>query len=150
QLVEQTGQNELAIELAISHGNLGTALFSRQKFDEIIAHYEKALEIQSRLPDQNGRGELRNDLAILYNNRGAVRRAQGKLDAALADFDTAIKSLTPLIEPQGRNEPGTTQTSHGSARVAQVQVDVIIAYSEKDVDIQARSRFADHPGRQEL
>lgn len=138
RLAERSGGSDLAA----SHTAVGNALLSQQKFDAIIAHYDQAIEIQSRLVAPEGRGELAVDLALTHNNRGVIRRAQGKPGAALADFDAAIKILKMLLD-----QPEAVQTNGGATRL--VKVDVIIGFSEKDVDVQTRPRTGP-AGRKEL
>ena len=144
RLVEQEGRSEWAGDLAASHRNLGNALLGQQKLDAAVGHYEKAIVLQTRLVEQEGRSEWAYELALSRNNRGALRRAQGKLEGATEDFDFAIRILTPLVEQPGK--PLTGNDPHGTVRHAQVNLDVVIGYAEKALEILTRTHVVE-PGR---
>jgi tetratricopeptide (TPR) repeat protein len=61
-----------------SHYNAGVKLHEQGRWEEAIAEYNKAIEL-----DPN--------LAIVYNNRGAAYFETGQYDLAIADFNKAIE-----------------------------------------------------------
>ena len=63
---------------AITETNLGTALYEAERFDEAIAHYERAISIQS-------------DYAPAYSNMGAALRSKGRLEEAVAAHRKALQ-----------------------------------------------------------
>jgi tetratricopeptide (TPR) repeat protein len=63
---------------AITETNLGTALMEQKRYDESIAHHDRAIQ-------------LRPDYAAAYNNRGAALRAAGRLDEAVASYRKALE-----------------------------------------------------------
>ncbi len=62
---------------AITENNLGTAFGERGRYDEAIAHHEKAIA-------------LKPDYAPAYNNLGATLRAAGRLEEAVAQYRKAL------------------------------------------------------------
>lgn len=84
---------------AITETNLATALMDQKRYDESIAHLERAIT-------------LRPNYAPAYNNRGAALRAAGRLDDAVAsyrkalelqpDFASARYNLANALLEQGR------------------------------------------------
>ena len=85
--------------MSITENNLGTALLERGRYDEAIAHNERAIA-------------LRPDYAPGYNNLGAALRAAGRLDEAVAryrqalelkpDFASASYNLANALLEQGK------------------------------------------------
>lgn len=63
---------------AISENNLGTALMEEKRYDEAIAHHERAIELMPAY-------------APAYNNLGAALRAAGRLDDAIARYRQALE-----------------------------------------------------------
>lgn len=63
---------------AITENNLGAALHELQRYDDAIAHHERAIQ-------------LRPDYAPAYNNLGAALRAAGRLDEAIARYQQALE-----------------------------------------------------------
>ncbi|MGE0863660.1 MAG: tetratricopeptide repeat protein [Vicinamibacterales bacterium] len=66
---------------AITETNLAAALQAQGRYDEAVAHYQRALA-------------HRDTYAPAYNNLGTALRAQGKLDEAIAQYRRAL-SLQP-------------------------------------------------------
>ncbi|MEP6904619.1 MAG: tetratricopeptide repeat protein [Gemmatimonadales bacterium] len=64
--------------MAITENNLGTALLDQHRYDEAIAHHQRALQ-------------LRPDYAPAYNNLGAAQRAAGRVDEAVASYRKALE-----------------------------------------------------------
>lgn len=62
---------------AITENNLGTALQDLKRYDEAVAHHERAVALQP-------------DYAPAYNNLGAALRASGRLDEAVAQYQKAL------------------------------------------------------------
>jgi tetratricopeptide (TPR) repeat protein len=62
---------------AITENNLGTALQDQKRFDEAIAHHQRAIALQP-------------DYAPAHNNLGAALRAAGRLDEAVAQYQRAL------------------------------------------------------------
>ncbi|MEY4095995.1 MAG: hypothetical protein RLZZ53_3194 [Acidobacteriota bacterium] len=63
---------------ALTENNLGTAFGERGRYDEAIAHHEKAIALKA-------------DYAPAYNNLGATLRAAGRLDEAVAQYRKALE-----------------------------------------------------------
>ena len=64
--------------MSITENNLGTALLEKGRYDEAIAHSERAIA-------------LRPDYAPGYNNLGAALRAAGRVDEAVARYQQALE-----------------------------------------------------------
>lgn len=62
---------------AITENNLGTALLEQSRYDEAIAHHQRAVALQP-------------DYAPAHNNLGAAYRAAGRLDEAVASYQRAL------------------------------------------------------------
>jgi len=71
----------------VAHNNLGGVLYQRGKFDEALAHYEKALEIRSR--QQTSRYDF--VLALTHANIGGALQQKGLLDEAIGHYQKAIE-----------------------------------------------------------
>ena len=67
-----------SLMMAITENNLGTALQDHRRYDEAIAHHDRAIA-------------MRPDYAPAYNNRGAALRAAGRLDEAVASYRKALE-----------------------------------------------------------
>lgn len=67
-------------EKASAHNNLGLSFFEKEDFDEALAEFTKAINIEPH--------------SFHYNNRGLANYHIGKLEDAKADYDKAI-SLNP-------------------------------------------------------
>jgi tetratricopeptide (TPR) repeat protein/4-amino-4-deoxy-L-arabinose transferase-like glycosyltransferase len=63
---------------AITENNLGARLLELGRYDEAIAHHERAIALQP-------------DYAPGYNNLGAALRAAGRLDDAIARYQQALE-----------------------------------------------------------
>jgi tetratricopeptide (TPR) repeat protein len=99
-----------ALMQAITENNLGTALIDQKRYDEAIAHLDRAIALSP-------------DYAAGYNNRGAALRAAGRLDDAVASYRKAIE-LKPDFASASYNlanallEPGRAGDSAESFRRA--------------------------------
>ncbi len=62
---------------AITETNLGSAFHEAGRYDEAVAHYEKAAALEP-------------DYAPAYNNLGVTLRAQGRVDAAIAAYEKGL------------------------------------------------------------
>ena len=62
----------------LAHYNLGVALAGRGRFDEAIAHFQKALEIKP-------------DYAEAHANLGAALAGRGRVDEAIAHYQKALE-----------------------------------------------------------
>lgn len=88
-----------ALMKSITENNLGTALMDQKRYDEAIAHHDRAIVLSP-------------DYAPAYNNRGAALRAAGRLDEAVAsyrkalelkpDFSSASYNLANALLEQGK------------------------------------------------
>jgi tetratricopeptide (TPR) repeat protein len=63
---------------AITENNLGTALLEQHRYDEAIAHHQRAIALMP-------------NYAPGYNNLGAAQRAAGRLDEAIASYQKALE-----------------------------------------------------------
>jgi tetratricopeptide (TPR) repeat protein len=63
---------------AITENNLATALQERKRYDEAIAHHQRAIALQP-------------DYAPAHNNLGAALRAVGRVDEAIAHYQRALE-----------------------------------------------------------
>ena len=59
-----------------AHNNLGLSFFEYGEFDDALAHYKKAIELEPT--------------SVHYNNRGLAYFHFDKLEEAKADFEHAI------------------------------------------------------------
>lgn len=64
--------------MAITENNLGTTLTEQKRYDEAIAHHERAIQ-------------LKPDYAPAYNNLGAALKAAGRLDEAIGRYQKALE-----------------------------------------------------------
>jgi tetratricopeptide (TPR) repeat protein len=139
-------------ELARSHNNRGDAFLLQGKPDAAIGHYEKAIQIQTRLIEQEGRSALASELAMSHNNRGNAFLVLAKPDAAIGHYERAIQIQTRLIEQEGRseldNELAASHNNLGNAFLVQGKPDAAVGQYEKTVAIQ--TRLIEQNGRSEL
>jgi tetratricopeptide (TPR) repeat protein len=63
---------------AITETNLGAALHEAGRFDQAVAHYRRATDLQP-------------DYAPAYNNLGVTLRAQGRVDEAIAAYQEGLR-----------------------------------------------------------
>jgi len=86
--------------MAITENNLGTALQDHKRYDDAVAHHERAIQLMP-------------GYAPAYNNLGAALRAAGRLDDAVAryrqalelkpDFASASYNLANALLEQGKS-----------------------------------------------
>jgi len=69
----------------LAHNNLGETLARQGHLDEAIAHYRKALEIQS-------------DCILALNNLGQVLARRGRPEEAIAQYHKALKIQPDYLE----------------------------------------------------
>ncbi len=65
-------------EKAVVYNDRGFAFYEKGQYDQAIADYDKAIEINPKL-------------AMAYNNRGLVFDGTGQFDRAIADYNKAIE-----------------------------------------------------------
>ncbi len=94
-----------------SHYNAGAELHEQGRWEEAIAEYNKAIEL-----DPN--------LAIVYNNRGAAYFETGQYDLAIADFNKAIE-LAPNLAMAYANR-ALTYTVLGMDTEAEQDVEIAV------------------------
>ena len=94
-----------------SHYNAGAELSEQGRWEEAIAEYNKAIEI-----DPN--------LAIVYNNRGAAYFETGQYDLAIADLNKAIE-LDPNLDMAYANR-ALTYTVLGMDTEAEQDVEIAV------------------------
>jgi len=68
---------DLRNDKASAHNNLGLSYFECEEFDEALAEFTKAIQIEQH--------------SFHYNNRGLAFYHIGKLEEAKKDYDDAIK-----------------------------------------------------------
>ena len=71
--------------MAITENNLGTALQDHKRYDEAVAHHERAIQLMP-------------DYAPAYNNLGAALRGAGRLDDAVARYRKALELKPDFAE----------------------------------------------------
>jgi tetratricopeptide (TPR) repeat protein len=102
-----TSQNHVA------HNELGLVLAGRGRFDQAIAHYQKALEISP-------------DYAETHNNLGVALAGSGQVDSAMAHYQKALE-----IEPNSAE----IHNNLGNALAGRGQLDLAIAHYQKALEI---------------
>jgi tetratricopeptide (TPR) repeat protein len=129
-------------ELARIHNNRANALLIRGKADAALAHYDKAVEIQTALAELERRDELRNNLGLILNNAGTVHLVQGKFDLANGNFEKAIELQSRLVEQQWQSQfardLAKSYNNAGTALLAQGQLEAALGHYEKALEIQTR------------
>jgi tetratricopeptide (TPR) repeat protein len=137
-------------ELVVTYNNLGSSLLGQQKLDAALEQYGQAIKLATELTNHAQSGVV-TDLAVSYNNRGVVRRLQGKNDLAAGDFENAVTLLTQSGPAKDTSPPEQqSPTIAGPKRVGdriQVKLDVALGYSEKSVEVLARTRLLDQGAR---
>jgi tetratricopeptide (TPR) repeat protein len=83
---------------AAAHYNLGTALTSAGLFDDAIASYERALQLQPRYPKA-------------LNNLGDTLASMGRLDQAIARYEASVAADPAMAET--RNNLGSALWRRG-------------------------------------
>ena len=83
---------------AITENNLGTALQEQQRYDEAIAHHERAIALMP-------------DYAPAYNNLGAALRAAGRRRRSGGALSTGARAASPTSPA-----PATTSPTRCSRR----------------------------------
>jgi tetratricopeptide (TPR) repeat protein len=101
---------------ALEHAQNGDQLMEKGQYDEAIAEYSKAKELDAKTP------EINNKLAVAYNNRGLTFNDKKEWDKAIADFDSAVE-----LDPKLSN----AYNSRGSAYIGKGQEDEVTAFEYK-------------------
>mmetsp|Transcript_67653 Transcript_67653/g.109732 ORF Transcript_67653/g.109732 Transcript_67653/m.109732 type:complete len:353 (+) Transcript_67653:735-1793(+) len=117
----------------------GRVLRRQGKNDEALKHYQKALEIRTRVL-----GGDHPDVGASYNNIGKVYRLQGRYEEALAQHH---QSLDIMIRAQGRDHPdvATSHNNIGQVYLLQGQLDKALAEFSMSLEINIRVSSHDHP-----
>ena len=78
---------------AEAHSNLGHALRAERRFDEAVASYRRALQINPNFSAaRTFLGAALQDLAVVQNDRGSQLRGAGRIDEAERCFRQAIET----------------------------------------------------------
>jgi len=109
--------NDAAQQQAREHVLKGISYFAQKQWDESIAEYTRAIEI-----DPN--------LAAAYSNRGSAYGEKGDYDKAIAEYSTAIK-LAPGLADTYRNR-GIAYGKKGDYDKAIADLDTVIALDPRD------------------
>ena len=103
-------RQELRQTLAIAYHRRGTAYASKKEYDQAIADYTKALEIDPKYVGA-------------YNDRGLAYTSKGDYERAIADVTRAVEltaeptsrpttaAATPPATTTAKSEPSSTKTS---------------------------------------
>jgi Flp pilus assembly protein TadD len=100
---------------AIAHYNFGMTIFPKERVDEALAHFQKAVEIDA-------------NYARAHVSLGAAFFQKGRVDEAIAHYQ---KALTMKITP----DPSAVYYDLGIALLQQGQIDEAIAHFQKAVEI---------------
>jgi tetratricopeptide (TPR) repeat protein len=106
---------------AITENNLGTALQEQQRYDEAIAHHQRAIA-------------LAPDYAPAYNNLGAALRAAGRVDEAVVQYRQAL-ALKPDF-PSASYNLANALLAQGQAGASAEQFQKTLAISPASVEAQ--------------
>ena len=160
--------------MAITENNLGTALQERKRYDEAIAHHERAIAIQpGYAPAYNNLGaalkaagrtseavdrykqalELKPDFASASYNLANALLEQGQAGASAAGFREALKSAPNSVE--AHNNLGAALAAKGDAAGAIAEFRAAVAIDDRSakahrnlgnllIDIGARSEGLRH------
>jgi tetratricopeptide (TPR) repeat protein len=141
-------------ESAAAYNDLGNVYSVKGQLDLAIQDYNKAIEIDPKLPDPyNGRGnaytekgqfdlaihdyskaiELDPKLAVAYFNRGLAYAVKGRLDLAVQDFNKAIE-----FNPKGVD----AYNNRGNAYQAQGQLDLAMQDYNKAMELDPKDAQA--------
>src|SRR5262249_42109301 len=77
--------------LAWSHNQRGDALLIQGNLDAAVGHYEKSIEVETRLIESGGRNELGHPLGRTHNHCGDAFLILGKLDLAVGQYQKAVE-----------------------------------------------------------
>jgi tetratricopeptide (TPR) repeat protein len=143
-----------------AYQNLGIALAERGDYENAIAHYTRALELEPRaaeacynrglafqargdaeraLADYSQAIELRPAYAEAHNNRGNLHAARGEFEAAIRDFTQAIAlrpDYTEALANRGRarQEVGKySEAAEDYSRAIATRPDFALAYHDRAV-----------------
>jgi tetratricopeptide (TPR) repeat protein len=106
---------------AITENNLATALHEQQRYDEAIAHHQRAIA-------------LAPDYAPAYNNLGAALRAAGRVDEAVVQYRQAL-ALKPDF-PSASYNLANALLAQGQAGASAEQFQKTLAISPASVEAQ--------------
>lgn len=104
RLVENEGQKQLAVELAMNQNDLGNALLVLDKPDEAAELYRKAIELETRNTDEPAQSNTRIEAATSRTGEGNAFFLLGKPDLALQSYSEAAQELKHLLEQGSRKE----------------------------------------------
>jgi tetratricopeptide (TPR) repeat protein len=128
----ETSYGRDTLEAATSHANLGAALLELGRFDEAMAHHERARKIYATLegPGHPDLLELEPNIAMeltgLGRHNDAAELLQHVLSAADVTYGTADGRLRPVL-----NDLAVARLKQGRAREALALVDRALAIYEK-------------------
>jgi tetratricopeptide (TPR) repeat protein len=106
---------------AITENNLATALQEQRRYDEAIAHHQRAIA-------------LAPDYAPAYNNLGAALRAAGRVDEAVVQYRQAL-ALKPDF-PSASYNLANALLAQGQAGASAEQFQKTLAISPASVEAQ--------------
>lgn len=116
-----------ALMQAITENNLGTALQERQRFDEAIAHHQRAIA-------------LAPGYAPAHNNLGAALRAAGRTNEAIASYRRALE-LQPEF-PSAEFNLANALLASGETAASVAQFHEALAKNPQSVEAQNNSGIA--------
>lgn len=105
---------------AVSENNIAVALEEQQRYQEAIAHYEKAVA-------------LRPGYAPVINNLGTALRAAGRVDEAVAAYERAIAARGDYPEAHYNLANALTDAGRGKEAVAHFEIALASLPASADV-----------------
>jgi tetratricopeptide (TPR) repeat protein len=138
----------------LAHDILGEALVKNGKLDDAIAHFKKALELNSNYAEAlNDLGyalylkkepdeaitqykkalEIRPDFAEAWNHLGTALRQEGKLDEAIAQYHRALELNPAFAEAQ--NNLGNALSAEGRLDEAIAQFRMALEFKPDNAEI---------------
>jgi len=127
-------------DLATNYRIRGDDFLIQANTNAALAHYTRAVELETRLVEQEGQNERANHLAMGLNSRGNCFLMQKKYDEAVRDFTKAVGIQTRLVEGAGQtalaDELAVSCANRGNAFLVLGKPDAAIGDFAKAIEIQ--------------
>src|SRR5262249_14023753 len=116
------------------------ALLIQGNLDAAVGHYEKSIEVETRLIESGGRNELGHPLRRTHNHCGDAFLILGKLDLAVGQYQKAVELQRRLLQPDDRgeltNQLAISLHNLGNAFLAQGKTDAALEEYDQAIQLQ--------------
>ncbi len=117
-VAQATGDQQLQVELAMTHSRIGALVKELESAERSITHYEKSAEIYRKLAEKTPDSPmLLRNMAQNLNQLGLAAHAAGQTAKAYSAYENSIRIQRRLVEqnvdPNDRTDLALTISNHG-------------------------------------